>query len=385
MRPTTFPSPSGSQQRMPSNVGKPIAVDLFSGAGGLSLGFARNGFDIAAWVEKNAYAADTLRLNHPQGTLPLDPVITGDVRTVPYSDIEQRVKQLGGTRIDVLIGGPPCKGFSRSNKRTRTKENPLNYLYRHYLAFARKLRPRIVVMENVGDIRHFEKGEVVEDIECELTGMGYSVQMRTLDASHFGVPQVRHRTIIVAHQKRMKFVYPSRNCDHPLTVWDAISDLPEVPNGNLVDELPYKALAANWFQRRARGELSRVTNNLVTMNGELVLRRYRHIPQGGNWRNIPDDLMQNYEDKERCHNWIYRRLPEDLPSVTITNFRKNMLIHPREDRGLSVREAARLQSFPDSYRFTGGILHQQQQVADAVPPLMADALALKVLEALQSV
>lgn len=355
-----------------------IAVDLFSGAGGLSLGFCRAGFEVAAWLEIDKSAAGTLRANHPTPDAEFDPVINDDIRSVSLTEIEKRLKQVGATRVDVLIGGPPCKGYSRTNKQTRTKENPLNYLYQHYLGFAKRLRPRMVVMENVSDIRSFADGEVVEDIECELNCMGYNVQIKTLDASHFGVPQVRHRTIIVAHQRRMKFEYPTGTCSERLTVWDAISDLPHVSNGNLVDELPYATDPANDYQRMMRGDLSLAPNSLTTRNGELVLERYKHIPQGGNWRNIPEELMQNYADKERCHNWIYRRLPADKPSVTITNFRKNMLIHPFEDRGLSVREAARLQSFPDSYKFVGGILHQQQQVADAVPPLMAEALADQV-------
>lgn len=364
---------------------KPTAIDLFSGAGGLSLGFLRAGFDVLAWVEKDVHAANTLRENHPRRHRERDPVITADIRKLPYSELASRIDQAGRQRIDVLIGGPPCKGFSRSNRRTRNTQNPVNYLYQHYLAFARRLRPRVVVMENVGDIRHFAGGEVLQDIRCELCCMGYDVQIETLDASHYGVPQIRHRTIIVAHKRRMSFSYPERTQKMPRTVWEAISDLPKVENGNPVDRLPYGTDPANAFQRKMRGNRKTVTNNLVTMNGELVLKRYAHIPQGGNWRNIPDELMENYEDKERCHNWIYRRLPQNLPSVTITNFRKNMLIHPLEDRGLSVREAARIQSFPDSYRFTGGILHQQQQVADAVPPLMAEALAVQVLKALHSV
>jgi DNA (cytosine-5)-methyltransferase 1 len=361
-------------------------VDLFSGAGGLSLGFSRVGFEVASWLEIDHYAAATLRANHPkQEGLEHDPVIEGDIRNVQPAEVEKRLRQIGATRADVLIGGPPCKGFSRSNKRTRTKSNPLNSLYLEYLRFARALNPRIIVMENVSDIRLFEKGDVVEDIQSELEAMGYFVQpVTTLDASKFGVPQVRHRTIIIAHKRRMKFDYPQATCEVPHTVWEAISDLPKVKNGNLVDELAYSSDPTNDYQRKMRADSANVGNNLVTLNGELVLKRYKHIPQGGNWRDIPDELMQNYADKERCHNWIYRRLPADKPSVTITNFRKNMLIHPHEDRGLSVREAARLQSFPDSYRFSGGILHQQQQVADAVPPLMAEALAREVMRALES-
>lgn len=361
---------------------KPVAVDLFSGAGGLSLGFSRAGFDLAAWVEKDLHASETLRANHPKKGRALESVINKPIEAVSYAEIEARVEQTGAKHVDVLIGGPPCKGFSRSNKRTRTIENPMNSLYVHYLDFAKRLKPRMVIMENVGDIRSFAGGQVIDDIQGELESMGYRVNIETLDASRYGVPQVRHRTIIVAHRKGMQFSYPEGNEDTPPTVWDAIADLPQVSNGNVQDVLGYRSEALTNYQKLMRGAAETVSNNLVTRNGELVLKRYKHISQGGNWKSIPDDLMENYADKQRCHSWIYRRLPEDSPSVTITNFRKNMLIHPREDRGLSIREAARLQSFPDSYVFKGTINSQQQQVADAVPVLMAEAVAREVLRSL---
>lgn len=368
-----------------SSSSRPVAVDLFSGAGGLSLGFIRAGFEVASWLEIDPQTAETLRANHPRINFEFDPVINADIQTVSAREIEKRLLQIGATRVDVLVGGPPCKGYSRTNRQTRTKENPLNYLYLHYLRLARALRPRMIVMENVSDICSFEGGEVVEDIHSELDCMGYTVHpIQTLNAIDFGAPQVRNRTIIVAHQRRLQFEYPAPNNNAPVSVWDAISDLPKVGNGNLVDELPYSTLAATSYQRQLRGNLDRVSNNFVTRNGPLVLERYKHIPAGGNWRDIPDELMQNYADKARCHSWIYRRLPPELPSVTITNFRKNMLIHPFEHRGLSVREAARLQSFPDSYIFKGTINQQQQQVADAVPPMMAEALARQVALSLLS-
>lgn len=366
-----------------ARISKPIAVDLFSGAGGLSLGFSRVGFDIVAWVEKDLHASQTLRANHPKSGRALESVINKPIEAISYRDIESRVAQAGAKHVDVLIGGPPCKGFSRSNKRTRTIENPMNSLYLHFLDYANRLKPRIVIMENVGDIRSFAGGQVINDIQSQLACMGYRVNIETLDASKYGVPQVRHRTIIVAHLKKMQFSYPDGGAKATPSVWDAISDLPQVLNGNTQDVLAYRTEAFTSYQKLMRGGEQTVSNNLVTRNGELVLKRYKHIPQGGNWKNIPDNLMENYADKERCHSWIYRRLPEESPSVTITNFRKNMLIHPREDRGLSIREAARLQSFPDSYVFKGTINSQQQQVADAVPALMAEAVAVEVLRSLQ--
>jgi DNA (cytosine-5)-methyltransferase 1 len=130
-----------------------------------------------------------------------------------------------------------------------------------------------------------------------------------------------------------------------------------------------------------RNNQSGCLNHLVTRNSELVIERYKYIPQGGNWEHIPEHLMKNYKDKSRCHTGIYRRLDNNKPSVVIGNYRKNMLIHPTQNRGLSVREAARLQSFPDSFVFKGSIGFQQQQVGNAVPPLLAKALFSSILKA----
>jgi DNA (cytosine-5)-methyltransferase 1 len=160
----------------------------------------------------------------------------------------------------------------------------------------------------------------------------------------------------------------------PITVAQAFKDLPILENGNHQDEMEYSTSARTSYARSLRKSLIRCGNNIVSNNAPLIIERYSHIPQGGNWENIPDRLMKNYADKSRCHTGIYRRLKDNEPSVVIGNFRKNMLVHPWKDRGLSVREAARLQSFPDWFRFCGTIGFQQQQVGNAVPPILAKVI-----------
>jgi DNA (cytosine-5)-methyltransferase 1 len=230
-------------------------------------------------------------------------------------------------------------------------------------------------------------GAILTRILDGLRALGYMADWRELNAAEHGAPQVRRRLFIIANrieveipQMRPAFgagVLPFR------TVRDAIGDLPQLENGAASNELPYPPVEQlteyQQLMRKERDQGSDVTGNLVTRNAEYILERYRHIPEGGNWENIPEELLTNYEDFTRCHTGIYHRLAWDQPAKVIGNFRKNMLIHPEQHRGLSVREAARLQSFPDSHAFTGSIGFQQQQVADAVPPLLAMAVAAEVL------
>ena len=204
--------------------------------------------------------------------------------------------------------------------------------------------------------------------------LGYTTSHATLNAVDFGVPQVRNRVFIVGSLHGLKYIFPKPTAKRPLTVAEAISDLPKLQPGAALHALDYSSSPKSNYQNAQRYRSISAINNLVSRNNQLVLKRYEHIPQGGNWEDIPHKLMKNYKDFTRCHTGIYHRLKEDAPSVVIGNYRKNMLIHPNENRGLSVREAARLQSFPDTFHFHGSIGFQQQQVGNSVPPLLAKAI-----------
>jgi DNA (cytosine-5)-methyltransferase 1 len=166
-----------------------------------------------------------------------------------------------------------------------------------------------------------------------------------------------------------------------ITVKEAIGDLPSLQNGEMLEEADYTQTIdkASEYARLMREGSEKAQQNYVSRNNDWVVERYKYIGQGKNWRSIPDALMQNYADKGRCHSGIYKRLREDQPSVVISNYRKSMLIHPWEDRGISVREAARLQSFPDSFIFEGSLMHIQQQIGNAVPPLLAKAVFQQII------
>jgi DNA (cytosine-5)-methyltransferase 1 len=194
---------------------------------------------------------------------------------------------------------------------------------------------------------------------------------------HCELPQRRTRLFIIATQKRE--FRPELTATIQPSVRDAIADLPYLKNGNDKDVLPYRSKAHSKYAEQMRNTLKQCDGHLVTKNARDVALRFKHVPQGGNWQNIPEAMMDNYTDRTRCHTGIYHRLEWDTPSKVLGNFRKNMLIHPSQSRGLSIREAARLQSFPDNYIFAGTIGKRQQQVGNAVPPLMASYIVSQVV------
>jgi DNA (cytosine-5)-methyltransferase 1 len=259
--------------------------------------------------------------------------------------------------------------------------NDKNWLFAEFLRVAAEWRPDWIVFENVKGIAETADGIFLETVLAQVEELRYDVTHAFLQAFDFGVPQRRTRLFVVGAPPGTTFNMPKGWSVQPLTVWDAISDLPKLDNGASKGFLRYRTAPRTDYQRLMRGTLEQCSGHLVTRNFDFVLERYGHIPQGGNFEDIPDRLMKNYADKANCHTGIYHRLDERKPSIVIGNFRKNMLIHPRQDRGLSVREAARLQSFPDDYEFKGSIGFQQQQVGNAVPPLLAKAVFEAVIEA----
>jgi DNA (cytosine-5)-methyltransferase 1 len=346
-------------------------IDLFSGAGGMSAGAIECGVDIRFAVEADRFAADTFALNHKQTKL-----FDRDIRKVKGSDFAllDRSKPL------VIFGGPPCQGFSTSNQKNRDSENKNNWLYREYLRLVREVKPDWIVFENVKGLLETEQGYFLDAVLAGFKKAGYTTNHFILNSADYGVPQKRNRLFIVASLHGVEIAAPTPSVSKYVTVAQALKDLPELENGDSPDEKEYSSAARTNYAKTLRGKLSKCHNNLVTSNAPHIVERYSHIPQGGNWEDIPARLMKNYTDASRCHTGIYKRLKEDEPSVVIGNFRKNMLVHPWKDRGLSVREAARLQSFPDNFRFSGSIGFQQQQVGNAVPPLLAKAVFSQLIK-----
>lgn len=350
-----------------------IGIDLFAGAGGMSLGAQMAGVMTKIAVEVHHAAFDTYRYNHPDCIVLQMGVehLRNFGSPFPPDDL-------------IVFGGPPCQGFSISNQRTRTAANKKNWMFQAFIAFVKRTKPAWVIFENVKGILETEGGLFAKQIRRDLEQLGYRCEQGLLNAADFGVPQSRSRFFIIGRLEAAPPSLPSGGEGKRVSVDDAFHDLPILSNGAEEDVLPYAKLAATDYAHRMRGDMVKCSGHLVSRNAESIVERYPFIPQGGNWADIPEEMMANYKDRTRCHTGIYRRLDPTQPSVVIGNFRKNMLIHPYEHRGLSIREAARLQSFPDSFIFRGSIGLKQQQVGNAVPPLLAEAVFRRVVTAHRS-
>lgn len=345
-----------------------IGIDLFSGAGGLSLGAELAGVNVQYAVELDKSASETYKKNHLHSI-----VINADITKLKRADFAEI------TECFVLFGGPPCQGFSTSNQKTRNNSNPKNKLYLEFLRLVKELAPQWVVIENVQGIYNFDNGMVVKDMVNILKKYGYRSKNAILNSADYGVPQRRKRFFLVANKYNIDFEFPNVDTNI-VSVREAIADLPKLKNGDMKEDSDYIECELSTYMKFMRGKSKTSKQNYVSKNSDLVIERYKYIKQGENWRAIPKELMTNYKDTSRCHSGIYKRLNSDEPSVVISNYRKNMLIHPTQNRGLSVREAARLQSFPDDYIFEGSISEIQQQIGNAVPPLLSKAIFSRILE-----
>lgn len=338
-----------------------VGIDLFAGAGGMTLGAKMAGLKVLAAVEADHWAATTYRANHPEVNL-----FEGDIRN--FNPPKLKANDL------VLFGGPPCQGFSTSNQRTRTLTNQTNWLFQEFVRVSAHLLPKWIVFENVKGITETAGGHFLNLAIGEFEALGYRTVKGVLNAADFGIPQKRSRLFVICKLKSVPPDLPKGTDQSRVSVQEAIADLPKLTNGAAKDVLQYRQPASSSYAARLRNGSLSCTGHLVTNNSGTVLKRYKAIPQGGNWADVPKQLMKTYKDATRCHTGIYRRLRPNEPSVVIGNYRKNMLIHPFQHRGLSVREAARLQSFPDSYVLFGSVGFQQQQIGNAVPPLLAKAV-----------
>jgi DNA (cytosine-5)-methyltransferase 1 len=409
--------PLGSEE---AHVRRYNIVDLFAGTGGMGLAalsvpcFERSG-RIVWTAEINPRYVDTIKRNYRHYAEMIGTADQVPRHCVPTDLSKRRVLEVAKTvrskwnHIDIALAGPPCQGFSLANRLSRTHDNPMNRLSLAVLPLIRVLEPRLFILENVPGIRTLRtatgnRETTMQILQRRLRGLGYSSSVLVLNAADYGVPQFRLRSFLVAVRQlpeatilRNLVPTPTHGPGRALpfvTVNDALGDLPPASNGSCSLEVRYASSPRSAFQALMRKHSNgHVSDHLTTRHSPYVLKRYAKVPQGGNWMSIRS-MMSNYEDPDRTHLNIYHRLNSREPARTIGNFRKAMTIHPDETRGLSLREAARLQSIPDWFTFADplaqitrsvvpGLNQYQQQIGNAVSYLLTEKLLAHVAQALE--
>lgn len=384
------------------------SADLFAGAGGLSVGFHEAGFETLFFNEMDEKAGATFGRNFPSAT----PFI-GPVEELSAGRIREESALGGGGDLDVMVGGPPCQGFS-INAPMRSGSDARNHLFRHFIRIVLEgVRPKFVVIENVPGLVSLGSGETLRSVAAAFEGTGYRVAFRILNAAHYGAPQERWRLFFIGTRLpdvKLSFPEPTRfsfqrpnftgGREHifrhavggfqdglfgepltaPTTVGEAIGDLPPIPSGGGEAEMEYAREAEGAYQAGMRSGSKGIFNHECAGVSEVNLERMKHVHPGGSWRDIPFELLPKGMQRARRsdHTRRYGRLHPDRLSPTIMTKcdpHWGTVFHYGRDRIISVREAARIQSFPDWFRFTGSKADQYRQAGNAVPPILAKALA----------
>ena len=352
------------------------AVELFAGAGGLSIGLEKAGIKVVLANEIMPDFAKTLAANHPEAK-----VINRDIHQINF---RRELAGLGLDSVDVLSGGPPCQGFSTIGAKNR--QDPRNSLFYEYLRAVAETHPKYTIFENVSGFRRLYGGFAYETLVRELDALGYETRCRLLNAADYGAPQVRYRTIVLGWRKDVRAVDfpPVTHGTEPglkpyVTLMDAIGDLPELAAGQSVGT--YSSAPLTEYQRQLRGDQRELLEHNASNYGPKMREILRLIPAGGSLRDLPARLRP----KSGYAN-TYARLLPDVPSPTITrNFgtpSSSRCVHPFQPRALSTREGARLQGFPDSYVFVGCKQSKNLQIGNAVPPILGEAIARQIRAAL---
>ena len=341
-------------------------IDLFCGAGGLSCGFERAGYNILLDIDNDKKALETFELNHNGAKS-----ICGDITQVSY---EKDIKPLiGDASIDVIIGGPPCQGMSLSGP--RKFDDPRNKLYLSYIRLVDEIRPRAFVIENVPGLVGLFGGQIKDSIIEKFTDMGYKIQHKILCSADYGVPQLRRRVVFVGYRDG-EFQYPLEN-ENYVSCEMALSDLPPLVDTLGAEEMPYATSAQNDYQRIMREKSDIVHNHVAANHSEKVQEIIALVPAGGNYKDLPDE----YRNTRNFHV-AWTRFPDNRPAPTIDTGHRHHF-HYKYNRVPTVRECARIQSFPDDFVFLGNKTQQFRQVGNAVPPLMAEVIARQITKLLE--
>lgn len=360
---------------------KLVAIDLFCGCGGFSYGFQCAGFNILLGIDVWKDATITYKHNFPKAK-----IINENIEKISSKKILNTIGKYKDD-IDVIIGGPPCQGFSLSGK--RIINDPRNRLYKSFVTIVAKIKPKIFVMENVPGLIKLFRGKVKDKIIEDFTSIGYSVAVKQLSADAYGVPQQRKRVFFIGINKEKikntkKFNFPESISEQGLhkkpiiTCKDAISDLDFVPvDKSLGEDIPYKISPQNAYQRKMRRGSKSIKNHSITIHKERTRKIIAMVPDGGNYKDLPQKLWHT-----RKVHIAWTRMNSNKPCFTIDTGH-NHHFHYKENRVPTVRESARIQSFPDTFEFIGIKTSQLKQVGNAVPPLLAEALASAIIKVIE--
>ncbi|NMA30689.1 MAG: DNA cytosine methyltransferase [Candidatus Methanofastidiosa archaeon] len=363
------------------------ALDLFAGAGGFSEGVNKAGINIVAAIEFDSQIANTYKYNHPNTQVILD-----DIKNISAKTIHN-IFQSKKLSCDIIFGGPPCQGFSMAGKRIRSNttflEDVRNYLFKEYIRMVKSLKPLVFVIENVPGILNYNNGSIKEEIYNTFEDIGYKVDSRILCATDYGVPQSRNRAIFIGNRLDVDpskfFPTPTHDEDSYITVYDAISDLPEVSAGEGLEKTFYsKNIQLTNYQKQLISSKGYVFNHESSKHKPQTLKILSMIKQGQTMKHLPKE----YQTKS-VHSGAYGRMEYNKPAYTLTT-RLNTpsvgrITHPTQDRTITPREAARIQSFPDDYRFLGDITSIGMQIGNAVPPILAQRIAEQILSILSQI
>lgn len=390
-------------------------LDTFAGAGGFSLGFELAGYHVVGAIEIDKWACDTFKYNHPEAL-----TIQRDITKITNDELKDLFFD---NKPDIILGGPPCQGFSICNKNHGDPKDPRNSLFREFLRIGEVLSPRILIMENVPNLikaKTLEKQPVIEIVKCELEKLGYTVYISILEATDYGVPQIRKRLFVIASKEKLDHPFPKPThyipkhpqgqpslFSEPLlqcpSLWDAISDLPEIDAREGAEVMEYSMPPKTDYQKRIRQGSKKVYNHVAMKHSKRMVERFAAMSCGESTEHVPDHLKPYKRNgngiiSKKVYSQNNRRMHPDRPCHTIpASFYANF-VHPFKHRNFTAREGARIQSFPDYYVFKGKptvvsqkllaregrlnekYLCQYNQIGNAVPPLLSKAIASNLLK-----
>lgn len=368
---------------------KPTAISLFCGAGGCSLGFKQAGYEILYANDKDSAAIDTYKRNFPDAVCSNE-----DINNLDFNRVLEDIGLAPG-ELDMLIGGPPCQGFSTAG--TRFWDDPRNYLLKSYVRALEVVRPKWFIMENVEGLLTSNKGKYIHEAAKAFIEIGYFIRIEKVYSQEYGVPQRRKRVLIVGNRLGHNYKLPEatirvsgqifRNSD--ITILHAIGTLPVAANSKSAVLTPINEPVRDKFDLILRGNALEITDHYCPPIKGIQLERISALKPGQTMKDLPDHL-QHESFRKRANRRVadgtptekrggapsgLKRLIENEPSLTITGAATRELIHPTEDRPLTIREAARIQTFPDDFVFYGTASQKIQQIGNAIPPMLAQIFA----------